>query len=722
MKVTKTSIINFRTIKCLSILAIIYLISGTITAQTFKHPGIRNTKEELDLIKAKVNAGQQPWLSGYEKMMSNSVSSITYEHKPCDHFTFDTCRSRIKNDGAAAYSNALQWYIKGDTARAQKAITILNDWARIVRNFDQSCLAVTWGMPILINAAEIMRGYPGWSSSDQAKFKSWLSDIVWPFASDCSAGDRNNWDCGGIALSLAIAVFTDNQSRFDSSVSRLRNFIPIYIKETGCTTETDRDQGHAQMGIGHLAAGAEVAWHQGIDAWSFHDNRLFKGYELNAKYNLGESISCSGGVSSKFRGNFGHTMWEVAYNHYHNRKGMNMPYTKRAIEEKVRPEGLDNDMLPWGTLVHAEVGNGTTGGGGSTPTPTPTPTPSVTPTPSIDPSCTLISAGGNWYNTGLDNQNGSFTVEFDAKPSIATIDATIGLSNGVQTSYTGFAAIVRFNSAGNIDARNGAAYAAATAIPYAANTTYHFRLVVNVLARTYSAYVRPAGGTEKTIGSNYAFRTEQANVTNLNNWGGNINSSNGTLSVCNVDITSSTPAPVVVINEDCSSLANFTKVSGGTWGVSNGQCKLTATTTCTSPLCNILTHNTSVSGDFTLTAEASAVASTSIWDDVAIVFGYQDAQNYYYVSLNEGDDAGTNALFRVQAGTKTQLVDFGSNVTAPASTLHQIKIERAGSSIKVYKGATVLGTASDSTFTNGKVGFGAFNNSASFDNLKVTKP
>ena len=43
-------------------------------------------------------------------------------------------------------------------------------------------------------------------------------------------------------------------------------------------------------------------------------------------------------------------------------------------------------------------------------------------------------------------------------------------------------------------------------------------MVVNVLAHTYSVYVTPAGGSEVTIGQNYAFRTEQAGVASLDHW------------------------------------------------------------------------------------------------------------------------------------------------------------------------------------------------------------
>jgi hypothetical protein len=358
---------------------------------------------------------------------------------------------------------------------------------------------------------------------------------------------------------------------------------------------------------------------------------------------------------------------------------------------------------------------------GTAPTPTPvvpTPTP-ATPTPTPIAGCQVASGGSGWVNNSFDAQTGTFTAEFDAIPSTSPSDMLVGLSNGAQTSYAGLAAIVRFNTAGNIDARNGGAYAAASAIPYSANTTYHFRLVVNVPARTYSAYVTPAGGSEIAVGENFAFRSEQASVSQLNNYSAYVTGSGASLQVCN--FTLDTPSSAL-IDENCSTVSNFTTVSGGTWGSTNGQCALTAAaTSCTGPLCNILTHNTNVSGDFTLTANASAVASSSIWDDVAIVFNYQDANNYYYAIFNESDDANTNALFKVQGGTVTQLADFGTTVTAPGTTLHSIRIERAGGNIQVYRGSISIGTASDSTFTSGKVGFASFNNNATFDNLKVTK-
>ncbi|MGA3008493.1 MAG: hypothetical protein ABSE59_11450, partial [Opitutaceae bacterium] len=87
----------------------------------------------------------------------------------------------------------------------------------------------------------------------------------------------------------------------------------------------------------------------------------------------------------------------------------------------------------------------------------------------------------------------------------------------------GLACIARLNPSGDIDAYNGTAYAAASTIPYSASGAYQFRLVVNVTAHTYSIYVTPPGGTELTVGLNYAFRSTANTMTSLNTWNLEVN-------------------------------------------------------------------------------------------------------------------------------------------------------------------------------------------------------
>mgnify|MGYP002780909779 CR=1 FL=1 len=156
---------------------------------------------------------------------------------------------------------------------------------------------------------------------------------------------------------------------------------------------------------------------------------------------------------------------------------------------------------------------------------------------------TITSANGFVTQALPSSQSGTFTAEFDATPSISPANQVAGLSSGAATGYTSIAAMVRFNTSGTIDARNGGTVTTGT-IPFSAGLKYHFRLVVNVANRTYSAYVTAPGGTEQTIGTNLAFRTEQAGVTSLTHAVFNVNATpGGSLTYWPVTITgAATPA------------------------------------------------------------------------------------------------------------------------------------------------------------------------------------
>ena len=121
------------------------------------------------------------------------------------------------------------------------------------------------------------------------------------------------------------------------------------------------------------------------------------------------------------------------------------------------------------------------------------------------------------------------------------MDGVIGLSKGSANDYEDLAAIVRLNAQGFLDARNGAEYQAASAVPYTAGTSYHFRLVVRVPQHTYDIFVTPANGAEQVIGTNFAFRAEQAGVTALDTLA--VDARVGSHTVCNFAVAGGTAPP-----------------------------------------------------------------------------------------------------------------------------------------------------------------------------------
>ncbi|RSL16577.1 alginate lyase [Edaphobacter aggregans] len=152
---------------------------------------------------------------------------------------------------------------------------------------------------------------------------------------------------------------------------------------------------------------------------------------------------------------------------------------------------------------------------------------------SLSNAC-IQQLGNNWISGTIPTQTGTFTAEWDATPSTALNNSNVGLSLGPQSAFTGLAIAGRFNPTGQIDARSGGAFVAANTINYVAGLKYHFRAVVNVPANTYSIYVTPFGQSELTVGTNYAFRTEQKGITSLNYW--DAISQVGTVQLCNLVI------------------------------------------------------------------------------------------------------------------------------------------------------------------------------------------
>lgn len=131
------------------------------------------------------------------------------------------------------------------------------------------------------------------------------------------------------------------------------------------------------------------------------------------------------------------------------------------------------------------------------------------------PGCTTSTT--SFVSAPFTTQTGNFTAEYDATPAAQTMDAVFGLSNGPATSYNSNAVATRFESS-TIQARNGNDYTPIPNAGFVADKTYHFKLVVRIPTHTYDVFVNEAGSTTVNSLTGLAFRFEQSNVTQLNNW------------------------------------------------------------------------------------------------------------------------------------------------------------------------------------------------------------
>ncbi len=123
-------------------------------------------------------------------------------------------------------------------------------------------------------------------------------------------------------------------------------------------------------------------------------------------------------------------------------------------------------------------------------------------------------------------------------------------------------------------------------------------------------------------------------------------------------------------------------------------------------------------GDFTMTLQARLgdAVGDNAEADFAIVFGYQDANNYFYMMFN--NSAIYTALFKVVNGARQQIAVAGQGWITD-NLYHAVEISRNGDEVTVlFDGTTVL-TATDTAFPTGRLGVGSFNDSAYFDDISV---
>ncbi|HWG24044.1 alginate lyase family protein [Actinospica sp.] len=357
------------------------MIASSGTARSgFAHPGLLHTQADFDRMAASVKAGAQPVKAGWDRLVANRHSQSTWTARPSAMVVRGGAGQNyptMYNDIHAAYQNALRWKITGDAAHGNTARDILNRWSSTLTalngDSDRFLASGIYGYQFA-NAAELMRGYPGF---DLARFQHMMLTVFYPMNDSfltkhndaCITNYWANWDLCNMASVLAIGILCDDSTKVGQAVDYFKNgagngaithAVPyLYPGGLGQWQESGRDQGHTMLGIGLMGSFCEMAWNQGIDLYGYDDSRFLRGCEYVAAYNLGATVPftayhwrngdrCGAQVqtviSSGSRGQI-RPVWELVYNHYVKRQGLSAPNTA-AFAAKTRPEGGGGDYGP----------------------------------------------------------------------------------------------------------------------------------------------------------------------------------------------------------------------------------------------------------------------------------------------------------------------------------------------------------------------------------------
>ena len=131
----------------------------------FVHPGGLHTLTDLDRMKAKMAAGEHPWIDAWNIMITDWEAQNTYTAFPYTNIGGNGNRQRASQDAHAAYLNIIRWYVTGDTSYADCAVRICNAWSSTVNEVASGEL---FQLPInnFMQVAELLRLYPGWAPAE----------------------------------------------------------------------------------------------------------------------------------------------------------------------------------------------------------------------------------------------------------------------------------------------------------------------------------------------------------------------------------------------------------------------------------------------------------------------------------------------------------------------------------------------------------------------------
>ncbi|TCC11372.1 alginate lyase family protein [Kribbella soli] len=357
---------------------------------TFIHPGVGSSQAQLDFVRAKVQAGAQPWTNAFNQAKNSAYASLSRTPKPravveCGPYSNPNygCTDE-REDAIAAYTDALLWYLTRDDRYAQKSIQLMDAWSATIQDHTNSNapLQTAWSASSWPKAAEIIKHvYGNWPNS--GRFATMLRNVYVPEIINGS-NSNGNWELSMIEALQGIGVFLEDKAIYDKAIALYRLRVPAYVYlesdgalpktvpsqnlntrdkivsywqgqgtfVTGLTQETCRDFTHTGYGISSISHVLETARIQGIDMYPEFGERLRQALGFQSKWERNlepvPSWLCKGTLNRGLG-----PITEVGFNALHTRLGIAMANTQ-ALTESRRPAGSNNLFVAWETLTHAE--------------------------------------------------------------------------------------------------------------------------------------------------------------------------------------------------------------------------------------------------------------------------------------------------------------------------------------------------------------------------------
>lgn len=372
------------------------------------HNGALHTDE--DFARAKANLNNSPWKETYARLTANSHAQLTYVPNPQDKIVRGTNSEYSQNyqvafnDVAAAYQLTLRWRLEDNDAYADKAVEILNGWAKtctlITGSTDQYLAAGIYGYQFAVTG-ELLRNYSGWNATDFKAYQDWMVNLWYAKNHDFLIRHNGtpaghywaNWGLANIASMTAIGILADRRDIYNEAIEHFQtgetngniNKAIYHVFDGEWSNfaqwqEDNRDQGHTYLCQGLMGIIMQLTWNQGDDFFSYKDNMFLKACEYTAAYDYANIDVPNISYTRTYLGNWGVAteeyptisdrmqsdvpVWSIPYYHYSKVSNVDparYQYTE-MVAKATTPEGGGGDYgsnsggydnLGFGSLMYA---------------------------------------------------------------------------------------------------------------------------------------------------------------------------------------------------------------------------------------------------------------------------------------------------------------------------------------------------------------------------------
>ncbi|KAJ3495484.1 hypothetical protein NLG97_g3361 [Lecanicillium saksenae] len=287
------------------------------------------------------------------------------------------CREEL-SDSMTAYANALLWVVTKDQAKADRAITYMNAWARTVKShtLSNAPLQAAWVSSNWARAGEIMRyTNAGWDSKDITAFEVMLRNVYLPRVKNVF-----------YEATISMAVFLNDRKTYDATIKRfLRSAAQyFYLKsdgdrpikpagmtdtrqdewwnnqiarglENGIGMEICRDLAHTGYGIASVSHVIETSKIQGRNLYNEEvGTRLRYALEFQTKYDKkGGTAPIPNWLCGTGKLNLTvEAVTEPGWSAFGDK--FDLPYTRKFTMNHRPADSRNGLWVGWETLTHAQ--------------------------------------------------------------------------------------------------------------------------------------------------------------------------------------------------------------------------------------------------------------------------------------------------------------------------------------------------------------------------------